>query len=91
MGDEVDAGEVGLELLRREVGEQDAAHRGAVGGKAGADVQVDGHDAGGDLGAGDVDDLFAVKGGDGEGFAVGLADMRSMMGWAAVERVEEVV
>ena len=33
-------------------------------------MQVDGHDAS-DVGAGDVDDLVAVEGGDGEAFAVG--------------------
>ena len=30
-------------------------------------MKIDGHDAA-DLGAGDVDDVFAVEGGDGEGF-----------------------
>ena len=68
MGGEYDAGEVLLELLGGQVGEQDAAHAGAVGGETAADVEIDRHDAG-DAGAGDVDDVFAVEGGDGEGLA----------------------
>ena len=69
-GVRIDLGEVLLELLGGEVGEQDAAHAGAVRGETAADVEVDGHDAV-DLGAGDVDDVFAVERGDGEGFAEG--------------------
>ena len=65
VGREDDAGEVLLELLRGQVGKQDAAHAGAVGGQTAADVEVDGHDAV-DGGAGDVDDLVAIEGGDGE-------------------------
>ena len=61
-------GEVLLELLSGEVGEEHAAHAGAVGRKTAADVQIDGHNAV-DLGAGDVDDVFAVECGDGEGLA----------------------
>jgi hypothetical protein len=70
VGDKVDVGEVVFELLDGEVGEQDAAHAGAVGGETAADVEVDGHNSV-DLGAGDVDDVFAVEGGDGERFAEG--------------------
>lgn len=68
MGGEDDAGQVLLELLRRKVGKEDAAHAGAVGGQAAADVEVDCHDAV-DGGASDVDDIVAVEGGDREGLA----------------------
>jgi len=61
-------GEVLLELLGREVGEKNAPHAGAVCGQAAADVEIHGHDAI-DLGAGDVDDVFAVERGDREGLA----------------------
>ena len=61
-------GEVLFKLFGGEVGEQDTAHAGAVGGETAADVEVDGHDSA-DLGAGDVDDVFAVESGDREGLA----------------------
>ena len=70
MRDEVDLGKVLLELLGGQMGEENAAHAGAVGGEAAADVQIDCHDPV-DLGAGDVDDVFAVERGDGEGLAEG--------------------
>ncbi len=66
---EGNAAEVGLELILREVGKKNTAHGGAEGGKARADVEVDGHDAI-DAGAGDVDDVVAVEGGEGEGLVV---------------------
>lgn len=72
VGGEDGAGEERLQLLWWQVSEQDAAHGGAVRGEPGADVQVDGHDTGGDVGAGDVDDFIAVQRGDGEGFTKGL-------------------
>ena len=65
-----DAGEILLELLGRQIRQQDAAHAGAVGGQAAADVEIVGHDAG-DGGARDVDDVVAVERGDGEALAQG--------------------
>jgi len=62
--------EVLLELLGGKVGEENAAHAGAVGRETATDVEIDGHDAA-DLGASDVDDVFAVECGDGEGFVQG--------------------
>src|SRR5260370_30331973 len=70
VGDEVDLGEVLLELFGRKIGEENAAHAGAVGGEAAADVEIDGHDAV-DLGAGNVDDVFAVECRNGEGLSEG--------------------
>ena len=70
VGDEGDLCEVLLQLLSREIGEQDAAHAGAVGGEATADVEVYGHNAA-DMGACNVDDVFAVERGDREGLAEG--------------------
>jgi len=63
-------GQILLELLGGEVSEQHAAHTGAVGGKTAADVQIDGHDAA-YLSASDVNDIFTVECGDGEGLAEG--------------------
>ena len=59
-------GEILLELVVGEPGQENSAHAGAVGGKAAADVEVHCHDAG-DAGARDVDDVLAVEGGDGKG------------------------
>ena len=65
-----DAGQVLFELVGGQVGEKDAAHAGAVGGQAAADVEIDGHDTV-DGGARDVNDVVAVECGYGERFAEG--------------------
>jgi len=55
--------EVLLKLLGGQICEEYAAHTSAVGGETAADVEIDSHDSA-DLGAGDVDDVFAVERGD---------------------------
>jgi len=70
VGREDNAGEILFELLGGQIGEKDAAHAGAVGGKTAADVEIDGHDAV-DGGAGYVNDVVAVEGCNGEGLAEG--------------------
>jgi len=63
-------GEILLELFGGQVSEQHASHAGAVGRKTAADVEVHGHDTA-YLSAGDIDDVFAVECGNGEGLAEG--------------------
>ena len=70
VGREDNAGEILFELLGGQIGEKDAAHAGAVGGKTAADVEIDGHDTV-DGGARDVNDVVAVECGYGERFAEG--------------------